>query len=314
MATTLTVSEILSDVLQSFKTRLPALNFFATDFSSETAKYGQTVIAHLPVMPTSYAHTAASGYSNNAQNARDLLTDVSVVINLWRDVPIKMTHDDVTEDRSQNYLKTIDNAGYVLAKYLVDAALAKAVAANFTDKQTVATASVNLETLEAIRDAMNGRNALWPRYGLINSGVSTSLALDSRIASGDFYGQGKTGDPFRRFENLAGFAAIQEYPGLPANSENLTGFFFDSRAIGIATRLPEDSTELAAQMGLPIGYKVDMLQDPETGLAIVAYSWIDTNTHDIYVVFSVMGGVVGGSQAGAPGALTDYSGHRLVSA
>lgn len=314
LCATLTLSEILNDVLQSFKTRLPSLRYFAKDFSAARAKYGQTIIAHLPTLPTAFAHVAASGYSNNAQAARDLLTDVEITMNQWTDVPIKLGHADVEQDRSQNYMKTIGNAGYVLAKTVVDFALTKVTAANFSQKTTQSAVTTTKDTLNTIREAMNNRDAGTPRFGLINSAVFSALDNDARISSGDYYGQRLGADPFGRLFNLTGFSEIQEYPDFPTNAQNLSGVFFDERAIGIATRLPEDSTALARSMGLPITYKEEVIQDPETGLTIVGFAWIDTNTHDIYVVPSVMYGAVAGSQGGAAGAKTDYAGHRLVTA
>jgi hypothetical protein len=309
---TLTVSEILSDVLMAFKQRVPGLRYFATDFSSQEVKFGQQVIAHLPTVPTAYDHVAASGYSNNAQNARDLLSDVPITIDGWKDVPIKILVADATQDRSQNYLKTIGNAGYVLGKAVVDYALGKVVEANFSQETTKSISNTNRDTLGEVRKAMNVRQAGTPRYGLVNSDFFDALDQDARIASRDYHGQQVGGDPFGKLVNVGGFSEIQEYPDFPANSENLSAFFFDSRAIGIATRLPMDSTELAGQLGLPVTYKKEVVTDPETGLTIVGFGWIDNNTHNIYVTSSVMYGAVAGSQGGSAGTKLDYAGHRVV--
>lgn len=311
---TLTVSEILSDVLMEFKQRVPALGFFSTDMKNEAVKYGQTVIAHLPTVPTAYAHVVSTGYNTNAQNARDLLTDVPIVINQWTDVPIKISADDASQDRSQNYLKTIGNAGYVLGKAVVDFALGKALEANFTDQTVELAADNDLETLDGIRAEMNVRKAAAPRFGIVNSAVFNSLNADPRIASGDYHGQMTGEDPYGRLVNLAGFKEIIEYAELPGNSENLSGFFFDSRAIAIATRLPSDSTDLAGQLGLPVTYKREVVTDPQTGLSIIGFGWIDANTHEICVTSSVMYGAVAGRQGGSAGTLTDYAGHLLATA
>lgn len=311
LCVTLTFTEILADVLQAFKTRVPALRLFAHDFSRDQVKFNQQVIAHLPVVPTAYDHVAASGYNNNAQNARDLLVDIPITIDGWKDVPIKITTTDASTDRSQNYLKTISNAGYVLGKAVVDFALTKVTAANFSEVTDEAIANTNRDTLGKVRKAMNLKKAGTPRNMLVNSDFFESLDSDPRIASRDYVGQRVEGDPFGRLVNVAGFAQILEYPDFPTNSQNLTAFAFDERAIGIATRLPMDSTELARTLGLPVNYKAEMVQDAETGLAIAGFGWIDSNTHDIFITSSVMYGAVAGSQGGATGAKTDYAGHRV---
>lgn len=312
---TLTVSEILSDVLMAFKQRVPALNFFSTDMSAEQVMYGQQIIAHLPTLPTAYTHVAATGYAANAQSARDLLTDVPITIDQWTDVPIKIQTADATQDRSKNYLKTISNAGYVLGKTVVDYALTKVLEANFSRQTIELTADTDLETLDTdIRGDMNTYKAASPRYGIVNTATAGILGTDPRIASGDYHGQMTGSDPYRRFTNLAGFNEIIEYPDLPTNSQNLAGFFFDSRAIAVATRLPDDSVDLAGQLGLPVTFKKEVVTDPETGLSIVGFGWIDPVTHYIYITSSVMYGVVAGSQGGSAGAKCDYAGHLLATA
>ncbi len=311
---TLTVSEILSDVLTSFLQRVPSLKFFATDFSSDRVQFGQTIIAHLPTVPTAYDHVAATGYSANAQSARSLLADVPIVIDGWKDVPIKIAADDASQDRSQNYLKTISNSGYVLGKAVVDYALGKVLATNFTQSTTETISNTTKDTLGKVRVALNGKKASTPRNMLCSSDFFSALDNDSRIASGDYYGQRVGADPFGRLINCSGFSEIQEYPEFPANGQNLSAFGFDERAIGIATRLPMDSTDIARSLGIPVTYKAEMVQDPQTGLALVGFSWIDQNDHTIYVTTSVMFGAVAGAQAGGAGVKLDYAGHRVVTA
>lgn len=311
-APTLTVSEILSDILKAFTQRVPALSFFATDYSMDQVKFNQQIIAHLPIVPVAYDHNAATGYSTNAQNARDLLVDVPITIDGWKDVPIKIAVTDAAQDRSKNYLKTIGNAGYVLGKAVCDYALTKAVAANFSEKTIEAAANVSKDTLGRVRKAMNVKKAGTPRYMLTDSDFFNALDNDPRISSGDYYGQRIEGDPYGRLVNCAGFAEILEYPDFPANAETLQALGFDQRAIGVATRLPMDSTDLAQQLGLPVTYKREVVKDPQTGLAIAGFGWIDQDTHDIFITSTVMFGAVAGSQGGAAGTKCDYAGHRVV--
>lgn len=312
MATTLTVSEILDDVLQAFTQRVPALNYFSTDMSSEQVMYGQTVIAHLPSVPTAYTHTAATGYAENAQSARDLLTDVPIVINTWKHVTIKLQTADVVQDRSKNYLKTIGNAGYVLGKTVVDFALSKVLEANFSRQTLEATADTDLETLNDIREDMNIKKAGTPRFGIINSATFSALNNDPRIASGDYHGQRVGADPYGKLVNLAGFNEIIEYAELPDNSQNLAGFFFDPRAVMVATRLPTDGLDLAGQMGIPAPVKREVVSDAQTGLSIAGFGWIDPINHYLYVTATIMYGAVAGSQGGSAGDMTDFAGHLLA--
>lgn len=314
MATTLTVTEILSDVISAFKLRVPALNYFTTDMTADQVKKDQIVLAHIPTLPTVYSHTAANGYNENAQNARDLLTDVPVTIDQWKHVTIKILHDDATEDRSKNYLKTIDNMGYVLGKTVVDYALGKALETNFSEQTVELSDDTDLETLNTIRGRMNTKGATDPRYGIISTATMNAFNSDPRIASGDYHGQRIAGESIGRLKNIAGFTEIMEYPGLSDNSESLAGFFFDPRAIVIATRLPNDSVDLAGQMGIPVTMKKEVVTDPQSGLSIAGFGWIDQNTHNLYITATVMYGASAGKQTGSAGTLTDYAGHLLATA
>lgn len=311
---TLTVSRILSDLVDAFKQEVPGLSFFATDMSGEQVKKGQQIIAHIPTVPTVYDHTAANGYNENAQNARDLLTDVPVTIDQWKHVTIKMLHDDVNEDESKNYLESIKNAGYALGKACVDFALAKALETNFTNQKIELTDDTDLETLEEIRATMNIYKAGKNRNGIVNSATFRALNADPRIASGDYFGQQVGADPIGRLRAISGFGEILEYPELDDNDENLAGFFFNPRAVLIATRLPNDSVDLAGQLGIPVPMKKETITDPQSGLSIAGFGWIDQNTHNLYVTATVMYGAAAGKQAGSAGTLTDYAGHLLATA
>jgi hypothetical protein len=309
---TLTVSRVVTDMVDAFKTQVPALNYFTSDMTAEQVKFGQQIIAHIPTVPTTYAHTASTGYAENAQSARDLLTDVPVTIDQWRHVTIKLLTADVAQDQSQNYLKTIANAGYALGKYVVDYALSKALETNFSQQSLELTDDTDFETLQDIRGDMNGVDAGSPRYGLVNTATFNALETDARVSSRDFYGQRTEANPWGKLVGVSGFNEIIEYPDLPTNSENMAGFFFDSRAITIATRLPNDSVDLAGQMGIPVPLKREVITDPGSGLTLAGFGWLDQVTHNLYVTVSVMFGASAGKQAGSAGTLTDYAGHLLA--
>lgn len=392
---TLTVSEILSDTLEAFKVMLPALRMFSSDMSAERVAFGQEVIAHLPTVPTVFDYTASTGYRTNAQAARDLLTDVPIKINQWKHVPIKLVESDIVGDRSQNYLKTINNSGYALAKAVCDHALGMASRGNFSQSTTASIANTSRDTLGAVRKALNTQKAGSPRFMLASSDFMESLEQDVRITSKDFYGQQTGGQAYAILRNVAGFSEILEYPDFPltavgtftaatsntctlarhpfsngdrvrvsssttlpaglaaatnyfiisadraagtfelsatsggaavditdtgtgthtiARYEELSAFAGDSRAIGIATRLPLDGAELARTLGIPVNMKMEIVQDEETGLAFCGFGEFNQDTHDVHVTTTVMFGAVAGKQGGSSAALVDYAGHRVVTA
>lgn len=318
MALTLSTGQILDLVMDAFKVRLPFLTAaFATDFSNEQAKLNQTVIAHIAGLPTVRDYDANTGYKANAAEASSLLNDVPVVINRHKHVPIKLDFLDANSAVKQlNLLEEATmNCGYALAKSMADYCLSLVVDANFSQKTTLTVANSDLDALTAIREEMNARGAnTMGRFGIVGSGVMTTLTTDSRIASGDYHGQRIGAEALGHLQGIQGFANIWEYPDLPANAENLTGFFGTRESVLLATRVPKDVTEIAKAAGIPMVASFETLTDEDTGLTLLGIKWVEQGTFDVYCTVAVMYGAVAGSQGGADGALTDYAGHRLVTA
>lgn len=318
MALTLSTTQILELVMDAFKVRLPMLaSAFATDFSSAKAKLNQTVNARIAGLPTVQSYDATTGYKNGAQDGTGLLTDVPVVINQHKHVPIKLDFLDLESTvQSINLLEeSTMNCGYVLAKSMVDYCLGLAKAANFSEKTTLSEANSDKDMLEAIRVAMNAKGAMTTgRFGIVNSNVFSALDGDSRISSGDYHNKRIGEDALGHLTGIQGFAHVWEYPDMPANAENQTGFFGTKESIILATRVPSSPQEVAAAAGIPMIASFETLTDEDTGLTLLGIKWIEQGTFDVYCTVTVMYGAVAGSQGGAAGALTDYAGHRLVTA
>ena len=311
---TLTVTEVLSQTLNSFKTRVPALGMMSTDFTSTRLKKGQTGIAHIRTLPSiSEFDPAQGGYFNGAIEARSLLTDVPIVADGHKHVTINLTHLNALADKKDALNGAIGDAAYVLAKAVVDSALAKFIAANISQFTTETIANTDRDTLGTIRKAMNLKKVQSQRYGIVNSDFAEALMSDQRIASGDYYGQRLAGDPFVSLENIGGFAKIVEYPELQ-NIGNMSAAFFAPEAIAIWTGLPEDSSELAAQYGIPQVVTTEVVTDPNTGLSLLGILGQKQGTLDLSLTVTMLFGSSVGKQGGAAGAITDYAGHRVVTA
>ena len=318
MALTLSTTQILDLVMDAFKVRLPFLiNAFATDFSDERAMLGQQVNARVASLPTVQNYDAATGYKNGATDAKSLLNDVPVTINQHKHVPIKLDFLDAASTVKQiNLLEEATmNCGYVLAKSMADYCLGLTLAANFSQNSIFTVANSDLDMLANIREDMNAKGAnTTGRFGIVSSGVMTTLDSDSRIASGDYHGQRIGADALGHLTGIQGFANIWEYPDMPDNAQNQTGFFGTKESIVLATRLPKDTNEIAKAAGIPQVAAFETLTDEDTGLTLLGIKWIEQGTFDVYCTVAVMYGAVAGSQGGAAGALLDYAGHRLITA
>jgi hypothetical protein len=96
--------------------------------------------------------------------------------------------------------------------------------------------------------------------------------------------------------------------------ENLTGFFFESRAFVLKTGVPIQSADLAAELGIPQVMRTQMVQDPDSNLALLALMWQVAGKTDLMSTLTALWGSAVGRQAGAASALTDRAGLRLISA
>lgn len=214
---TLTSTEILQDVIGAFKKAFPMLARMSYEFTSQLLKLGQTYIAHIASVPS--AEDVTTTYAVTGQTAKSLLTDVSVLVNTRKGVLLKWTHLARLQDTKEKYDECIANAGYALAKALVDDLLTAVRSRNFSYGGTYAAADFDVDALVAITGALNTQGAAnMGRTLIINSDAANYLSLDSRMGSRDYQGQLPAGEGYRRWVNAWGFAEIIEYPDLSTNN------------------------------------------------------------------------------------------------
>lgn len=318
MALTLQTTEILDLVMDAFKVRLPFLvSAFSTDFTDQRVNLNQTVNARIASLPTVQSYNASTGYEANAAESESLLDDVPVTIDQHKHVPIKL--DFLKEAESVRQINLLEeatmNCGYVLAKSIADYCLGLVTAANFSETSTVTHANSDLDMLADVRKDMNAKGAnTVGRFGIVNSDVMNTLTTDSRVASGDYHGQRINGEALGNLQAIQGFGNVWEYPDMPDNGENLSSFFGTKESVILATRVPNDTNEVAQSMGIPQIASFETMTDEDTGLTLLGIKWIKQGTFDVYCTVAVMYGAVAGKQGGSAGEKTDYAGHRIVTA
>lgn len=211
---TMTSATILQLIISAYRTQFPMLDFFSTDFNAAPLRLGQEVKAHIRTLPGVARYDAANGgYGKGATEGRDLLVDVPITIDSHMHCPVKYTHLKLIADQKKAYQGTVSDQAWQIGRAMLTSILAKVNAANISAQTVEATANVDLETLEGINSAMNLAGAAsGSRVGIVSTAVAQSLALDTRIASKDFYGLLTGGRSYRVFTNVAGFQAIYEYP------------------------------------------------------------------------------------------------------
>ena len=314
MAATLSVPELLQDVLEAFKLTTPELfgpEGFGTDFSSKTAVLGDKITAHIDLLPVAanYDPTAGVGFYSGVQNAETLIADVPVTLNQFKHVPVRVKYLTQLSSKLPLYQRAIKNIGYVLGKLVVDAALAQ-VAGNFSSKLVINPANISLDSMEAIRSQMNIQKVMnTPRWGLGNTTFCGALQNDDRVKSDLFYNELNGNQGFRRFSNLAGFSWVREYPDINLIGNNIQFFGADPRAIAVATRRPDFSTNAIAEaMGIPTIMRFEQIEDALSGMSLTGVCWQEPGTGDLIVSAAVLFGIGAGNQGGAAGTITDNAG------
>lgn len=324
MDATLILPLFLKKVMEAYKSRLPAMSYFSWDLglNAQAVKYEQEIIAQMPQIPAAADHVPGNDLTAGAQNVKDLITDVKMKIDRCKKVVLKVpTADAVRLELDTTFQEALANCGYALAEAVVNEALSFVNPDTFSHEIVEAEAEVDKSTLSRGRVQLNLQKAGDRRFGLAGSEFMSSLTNDPRIASGDYYGQQVDGNPYVTLRNIEGFQAISEFAQFPAD-DNLLAFFFDTRALLIAVRQMIDTLNMARALNIPVPILDMTRRDPQTGVSMTAYMWIDVKTHDIYVAFVVMFGLSGGrlnlnaegaQEAGAADSALDRSGLRVVS-
>jgi hypothetical protein len=313
---TLSVPEILQDILEAFKLPIPEIfgvNGFATDFSSQTAVLGDKITAHIDTLPTiaTYANQANNavngfqGFYNGLQDVENIIQDVPVTLNNFKHVPIRVRWLSQLSSKIPLYKRAIANIAYVLGKAVVDSALALATQANFSNKIVIGPSNVSLDSMENIRSQLNLQKTLnKPRWGLMTTPFASQLETDDRVKSSLFYGALNGDEGYRVFKNMAGFTWVREYPDLSLVGNNVTAVFSDPRGFVVATRKP-DFSNVAEQLGCPEIMRFYPLSDPESGLNAIGVMWQEPGTGDVITTIAILWGISAGNQGGAAGTITD---------
>ena len=314
MAATISIDELSSDMLEAFKVMFPFLGDFSTDFSSDSAQLGDTITATIGLVPTVQNYDATTGYKANAAESKALAEDVAVTLDRHRHVPTKIDYIDAISAKKDLYRMAVAERAFALGKDVVDYIGTLILAANFSENSIYSTANSDLDMLINVAGDMNAVGASpFGRIGIVNSAVAATLMADSRIASRDFYGElGRGNSGYAVFRGVAGFEAIYEWPSLPANAQNLTGFFATKEAVVLGARVPSKIVNPSASMER-IAITATP-SDPATGLTFGAIEWTDPGTFDDLLTLSLVYGAKAGMQGGSAGDKTDYAGHRLITA
>ncbi len=313
---TLSVPELLSDVLDAFKLETPELfapGGFSKDFSSKTAVLGDSITAHISHLPTVADYDAAQGgFKNGATAVKDLIEDVSVTIDRLVHVPVKIPY--LTSLRTKGvdlYKAALSNVAYALGKNVVDGVLAQAASGGCVTNSILGLPSYfNLDYVDdTLRAQCNAQKmAQQTRWGFISTALASTLGLDDRVRSSLFYGKLNGENGYRVWKNIGGFQWLREYPDVINAGNNLGGVFGDHRLAVVSVRKIEDMENAAKSFGIREVMRFYPMRDEQTGLELCGISFQEAGTGQVHLSVALLFGVGVGNQFGSPGTKTDNAG------
>lgn len=311
----LSVPEILKDVLDAFKLETPELfqpGGFARNFKSDTAVLGDRVtarISHVPVIG-SYDPTRGVGFYSGAQDAASLIEDIPIWLNHLQHCPVKSGWlTSIATKGVPLYKAAISQVGWALGKFVVDSVLSQA-AVSVSNATHLTPGLCNVDTWDgqcrAIGNALKWKTDT--RWALISTALADSLGADDRTRSSLIYGQLNGKQRYRRWTDLGGFRWIREYDDIRNSGTNITGLMGDDRLACVSVRKIRDMENAADQLGVPKVMEFYPLKDEESGLELTGISWQEAGTGDLYVTAAILFGTHVGNGGQPAGSVTDNAG------
>ncbi|MGE0412026.1 MAG: hypothetical protein AB7I98_03855 [Verrucomicrobiales bacterium] len=218
---TVTPTLLVQRMMKKLVARAPALAFFASDFTPERLKLGQTAIGKIRLRPTVSEFDAENGgYLAGKKNGRELLLDVPFVMDKHIHVTIEVPHLHALQDSIQKVEEHTNDGAEAMGDFVSGYLLDKVRSASFSNGSTFTTGNSDQDALTKIREEMNLRGVPGSgRFGLVNTLVASALGGDARITNRyDSRSQNGGDDGYRRFFGVEGFKEIAEVPLLPSGN------------------------------------------------------------------------------------------------
>lgn len=270
--------------------KFPFLRFIASDFSSEGAKFGETVIVHEVAGAAAADFVAATGYAP----ANRTMVDIPVTINKHKHHTYKVGVQEASSSRVNLIERLANTAAESIGAAITGdlwALILNAAFANKTAKALGASGDgFDRKAAIAVGMALSKRNVEgFGRFMLLNAEYYGSLCMDTAMLQVLLSGgaQAITNGTLPR---IHGFD-VMEYATAPANGEDLVGIAGTRAALALATRIPDDPGQ---GMG---NCRIGTVTDPDTGLSIQVREWYNPDLGEYRRTYTLMYGVAVGQAA-----------------
>ncbi len=296
---TLITPILTGNVAEAFRTKVPELSYFSTDFGktggifAAPVKFGSEVISHLSLAPTASAYNPGDGLGTGATNVKDLITDITVKIDQAAIVNIKLpTVDSVKYLLEPAFKAAMMEAGKSLGRFVIGKVVEKFNRNTFSYELVGTVAGAEKATLTAARAKLNKQGALAPRFILGETDWIKNLAEDPVIQSGQFYDQRTGADPYITLVNIDGFESVREFPNMPTNTV----------AVGAATVANAGDLLTLNAHGLSNDTRVRLTGTMPTGLSLATDYYVSGATTNTFQLAASPGGAA--VAIGADGTVT----------
>lgn len=309
---TISVPEILKDIMSAFRTEVPELGLFTQDFSSNTAVLGDSITSKISHVPLTGNYDVNLGWKPAAQTAQSLIEDVPVVLSQLTCVTVKIGFITGLASKVDLYKAAIASMAYALGKRVVDIVLNSCLT-NVSNTLTILPFSATVDSFDGpLRNQCNFQKmAPQSRWAIINTPLAASLGNDDRVRSELFWGQRNNSEGLRVFTDLGGFKTVREYPDLFPGVGAIGGIAGDHRLAVVAVRKLQDMNNIVEQLGIPKVMEWFPIRDESSGLELTGVAWQESGTSDLYLSIGLLWGCGTGSQGGAAGTMTDNAGLLL---
>ena len=235
-----------------------------TDFSDEQIHLGQPLYTRIIGLPTMEDFgTAASETDDN---------NVIITLDLFKQAQFSFPPEEYLATGRNLVAEHSEALAVALGNGLVDA-VAALVTDDFAAESIGASEAFDYTALIVHNAALNSAGVPEQgRFGWVNSEVAQALRNDEVVMAN--FDRNAT-NAYAGWKNIEGFETIWEFPALPGNSVNLTGFFAQQSALVVASRVAINSGGLT-QIGYP--GNISTVTDPVSGLSVISNQWVTQDT------------------------------------
>lgn len=269
----------------------PVLTSIATNYSSEQARFGQTIITRVITPPAAREFVPADGY----QSSDAVTADIESSLDKHKYVQVEFSVDEIGSTGRDLLGEQAEAVLVGLGDDLAAALFSRITEANFPNATTIALVDFKRASIVELGRKLTARKVpQGRRFALLSSAYHAQLEVDDAIVALGTQ-QDSAIITSGRLPKVSGFA-LHDVPELPTTG-NLKGFAAYPGALSIAVRPANDYA--TAIPGVPSAGSVSTVQDHRTGLAASLVLFVDHRLARAYMRVAWFYGVgVGQATAG----------------